>query len=174
MTAKCLECDKSFPTRVDLCMHMVKVHQNEETYKKRKYNVEEDITKWTCCQCPKKFKHNMELVEHMESHDYTVKKEYGKHKTSYFKPHGTFCIPCNKDYRNLDKLIKHHEDFHEKNKLSCDHCDKMFTSKYTLKTHVEIEHDGKCFECMEPNCDEVFKRKDQLTFHHMKHKGEYK
>ena len=31
LTANCLKCDKSFPTRMDLSMDMVKVHKNGET-----------------------------------------------------------------------------------------------------------------------------------------------
>ena len=143
LSVKCLKCEQSYVTRSDLAMHMVEVHQNEDTYKKRKYNVEEDIIKWKCNQCCKKFKFNTDLIEHTKSHDTTVKKEFSKHKTSYFKPHGTFCIQCNREFGSSDKLLKHHKEIHEKDKLCCEQCDKTFTSKYTLKTHVEIEHDGK-------------------------------
>ena len=54
----------------------------------------------------------------------------------------------------------------------CDKCGKSFASKYTLATHIDVEHHRKHFTCTYDDCDEVFKRKDQLSIHLMKHKGE--
>ena len=39
MPELCMKCDKGFACKSDLKAHMVKVHQKEAKYKRRRYNV---------------------------------------------------------------------------------------------------------------------------------------
>ena len=87
------------------------------------------------------------------------------------KPHGTYCLKCEKDYKSPSELKKHYDKVHMKSQKVCDKCGKSFASKYALATHIDIEHHGKHFKCTYADCDEVFKRKDQLNIHLMKHEG---
>ena len=110
----------------------------------------------------------------MKSH--SDQKKSGKLSGSMYnvRLHGTYCLKCNKDFKDPLKLKKHYQKVHDKDRRICDTCGKSFTLKYTLATHIDIEHHGKRFKCPLKDCGEEFKRKDQLQILEMKHKGEAK
>ena len=49
--------------------------------------------------------------------------------------------------------------------LSCDKCDKTFSSQGSLTRHVNFVHESKSFECDRDQCDKKYKMKDMLRRH---------
>ena len=78
--------------------------------------------------------------------------------------------PVNCDYCNKiiskGNLKRHIEDVHEgQKKFECEHCNKTFSQKCNLKTHVLNVHFGKKFKCQK--CQKTFNQK-QIFLNHMK------
>ena len=114
------------------------------------------------------------LLSHMTVHETYVRQEVKVSMKASFKPHGTYCLSCNKDFAGKKELDEHFSKVHAEGKLKCEMCFKQFTSKYTLQQHVQVEHKGKRYACTYDDCREDFKCKDQLEVHLMKHEGKFK
>ena len=151
---------------------MIKEHQKEQKFKKKKIVPSVKKLKFNCTKCEAKFSEHTDYIEHVKSHD--GKRKSGKPSGSTYnvKPHGTYCLKFEKDYNSTSALKKHYDKVHMKDHKVCDKCGNSFALKYTLATHIDVEHHGKCFQCTYEDCDKQFKRKDQLSIHIMKHKGE--
>ena len=58
-------------------------------------------------------------------------------------------IPCKRS------LSRHISGVHDRTSFKCDHCQKLFTLKASLKKHYDTVHEGiKPFDCK--FCDEKF------------------
>ena len=169
---KCAICKLKFVSSQDLSKHMIKEHQKEQKFKKKKIVPSVKKLKFNCTKCEAKFSEHTDYIEHVKSHD--GKRKSGKPSGSTYnvKPHGTYCLKFEKDYNSTSALKKHYDKVHMKDHKVCNKCGKSFALKYTLATRIDVEHHGKCFKCTYDDCDEQFKRKDQLSIHIMKHKGE--
>ena len=61
-------------------------------------------------------------------------------------------------------IRRNNKSFHEETKLfKCTFCDKNYGTKYSLKEHVGVVHEGKKYKCDE--CGEVFSWKSGLNSH---------
>ena len=61
-------------------------------------------------------------------------------------------------------IRKNNKSFHEETKLfKCTFCEKNYGTKYSLKEHVGVVHEGKKYKCDE--CGEVFSWKSGLNSH---------
>ena len=49
--------------------------------------------------------------------------------------------------------------------LSCDKCDKTYSSQGSLTRHANFVHESKSFECDRDQCDKKYKMKDMLRRH---------
>ena len=49
--------------------------------------------------------------------------------------------------------------------LSCDKCDKTYSSQESLTRHANFVHESKSFECDQDQCDKKYKMKDMLRRH---------
>ena len=169
---KCVVCKLKFANSQDLTKHMIDNHQKEQKFKKKKISSSVKKLNFSCLKCEAKSSEHTDYIEHVKSHDGKKKSGEPCGSTYNVKPHGTYCLKCEKNFKNPSLLKKHYEKAHLKDQKLCDKCGKSFASKYTLATHIDVEHHGKHFTCTYDDCDEVFKRKDQLSIHLMKHKGE--
>lgn len=88
----------------------------------------------------------------------------------------TVCQVCGKKYISK-KVRDHHMKKHEEDKLVCDHCEDIFSSKFTLHRHIQEQHniileankDGQVKD-EEDNvkckiCDQEFKYRRNLAAH---------
>ena len=73
-----------------------------------------------------------------------------KHSGQPFK-----CQLCGKEFANQRNLKRHTQREHEKiEKVKCPSCEKTFTRKDCMATHVKIAHEGLRFSCSK--CDKEF------------------
>ena len=67
------------------------------------------------------------------------------------------CLICNKEYNKKDAFNHHFNRIHRSIKrpttnmplggATCDKCNKNFTTKYYLKIHTKVVHDGNKYQC---------------------------
>ena len=84
---------------------------------------------------------------------------------------------CDASFPVKKRLWEHMKTAHgeEKNtwagaRFKCDHCDKIFDNKTTLKIHVQKHSQEKNYLCA--LCPKRFKSRDSLRFHKRRHDGE--
>ena len=123
MGLSCIKCNDKFSTKQQLTTHMIKKHQKDEKYKKRKYALSRKVTTWKCGTCCRGFKSTAALADHTVTHQTYVKKEHTE--TSTTKPYGTYCVTCCRNFASKADLRTHFKEEHEKNKVKCSKCNKL-------------------------------------------------
>ena len=111
-----------------------------------------------CPKCDKVYGVMRDLRKHIRRH------------TSQYK-----CEQCGKTYkeeRNYKHHIKTHQDDYVPPQFGCDQCEKSFTTKYVLQTHVDQVHKGNVPEWLCTTCGKKFKQKHSLAEHNLIHTGE--
>ena len=74
------------------------------------------------------------------------------------------CDHCEKSYVDKPSVRRHIKTAHEEDKHDCDPCDKSYADRQSLLRHKKIVHGDKGqFSCQE--CDKTFFSKDSLTKH---------
>uniref|UniRef100_A0A3Q3W5D0 Transcription factor IIIA n=1 Tax=Mola mola TaxID=94237 RepID=A0A3Q3W5D0_MOLML len=162
----CESCDKSFCTRYQLTRHELN-HSGEKTHK--------------CLVdgCTEAFVTNASLKNHMARAHHKQEKQYqvqeifneacpfqGKTWTDYLKHTKEHkikvpCGECKKLFNNAWFLHQHELRVHggERRKLLCprEGCNKEFTRRFNLESHVLGDHEGKRpFSCAYAGCGKSF------------------
>lgn len=157
-TYKCLTCDITVTSKVDLYKH-----------KKDGHEVKGPEPKFECEICHKVFKKNVVLKNHMATH--SLEKKY-------------YCKYCVKSFRTMDALQKHEkrkshfekakiilpESKYEKvyeDKLICESCGKQYKTQRELTWHLRVHK--SIYECDE--CKKTFTLKVNLTKHIRLHRN---
>lgn len=135
----CEYCPNKFSNRGALWQHTVATHSIEKTCE--------------CNLCGRKFYRNCSLALHMKSHSdeyncacsicgrefnrFTLLQRHAKLHTevAHYK-----CTACNKSFEDLNSLQLHATE--HKDKLPCDQCEAVFTTKESLDIHREAMHGG--------------------------------
>ena len=177
----CDICDKYF-THISLKRHRLSVHN--------KAMPNADVFKYTCDQCPAKFKSRQGLKIHKATHSDQEKPFACKNCESTFgtekllKLHfkeckqNYSCKTCQKKFVWL-RWLKYHEigcdggqnEAIKKKPLHCKKCGKRFKTKQILGRHDRFVHtDDRPFACKE--CDKRFQTKMILRTHMRVHTGE--
>ena len=123
MGLSCIKCNDKFSTKQQLTTHMIKKHQKNEKYKRRKYALSRKVTTWKCGTCCKGFKSMAALADHTVIHQTYVKKEHTE--TSTTKPDGTYCVTCCRNFASKADLHTHFKEEHEKNKVNVVNATKL-------------------------------------------------
>ena len=138
---QCGACVEGFSTLVLLKKHLTSDHRE---------------SKIPCSKCDKSF---ME-IRNLKSHIQIVHE--GK------KPFP--CKLCDKSCRSAFYLKKHMEGFHEgKKPFQCDYCGFRTTAKQKLTIHIEGTHEGKKHYCS--YCDKNYTQRGTLISHMRLHTG---
>ena len=126
MEFKCNICEKNFITQYTLYRHVDEVHGDKAL---------------PCPQCPKVFKRNDNLRDHLHS------------------LHGTFqefaiteCSQCEKKFTLKSNLDRHISEVHKNiETFSCSKCSSSFSRKENLDRHISVTHEKisnwKCHQC---------------------------
>lgn len=173
----CEYCPNKFSNRGALWQHTVSIHTIEKTCE--------------CNLCGRKFYRNCSLALHMKSHSdeyncacsicgrefnrFTLLQRHAKlhSEVAQFK-----CTACNKSFEDLNSLQLHAAE--HKDKLACDHCEAVFTTKESLDIHSEAMHsdhqedlilqDLKSYACR--FCGKTYGAKAIVKKHELIHTGE--
>ncbi|CRL05824.1 CLUMA_CG018851, isoform A [Clunio marinus] len=84
-------------------------------------------------------------------------------------PEFLLCTHCKFSFDNIYEKLAHMKQCNEK-KFSCDHCDKKFSNKTYLNSHLRREMGLLNVTCQ--YCDKIFKGKDELKTHMRSHTKE--
>ena len=119
--------------------------------------------KYQCTRCIKGFKSDQSLRQHLRRHEEPNQER------------AWFCFVCTDDvgFKHYDDLKVHHQIRHEKRKLTCPICGKIYDSQHEKRynSHVnEHENPSKHLFCV--GCGENFLTKGLLDAH-MKQLGPY-
>ena len=135
----CNICDHSFRTSIGISKHNRKSHE------------------FSCKCCGKKFVRKYHLKIHEKIHK-VEKKEVALQKVK--------CTRCSKILANRFSLRIHllriHND-HKVAKFSCEICDKKFTTKTFMLSHLKIKHQGYMQKC--EFCDKDFTSRSLMLNH---------
>ena len=132
LSAKCIQCNKTFSTKGNLTHHIKKVHEKKTSEcdvcgksvlhinLHKKVNHSKDDQSIKCHQCEKTLKNVQHFKRHIKQVHFQVKP---------FK-----CEVCKKDWTTPQKLRRHFDMVHLNKKNHCKICDTSF--KYDLKRHM--------------------------------------
>lgn len=124
----CSECDRSFPLKQLLDIH-VKNHSRERNYE--------------CDVCQSKFYTKYDLQKHVLTHN--PNKEFE-------------CVVCQKSFAREPMLRRHEKIHIDAPKYVCIECDKTFLTKEYLEFHLQKHNKKKPFTCNICNKSFVFKQ----------------
>ena len=148
---QCDLCPRNFRVKRDFDRHI----QTSHGPKKWRQEVKEHI----CDACGKKFTRLQYLKRH----------EWKAHNIGEFKERSFPCPHCDRVYHVKDHLTRHVKVEHDKERLQCDVCSKLFCDKSALARHL-LYHGEPKFECDE--CPEKFREGRHLKRHKKVHAGE--
>jgi len=166
---KCDLCDAEFLTKIALNRHKNYMH-SERSFK--------------CDKCDYVGKNSKLLREHQAVHKEWTKADFVE------------CVKCHKNLRNKTILRQHIRNAHSEKQFTCDHfncnyvgktkpelesheashekkfdcniCEKLFSNKYQLKSHISIKHeDPDRFKCHV--CDKRLNSRPNLRRHLQTH-----
>lgn len=141
---KCDECNQRFENSLELRDHL-------KSCKPRKFS---------CSVCAKRFKENRHLIVHMKTHLPDDKKDQVN------------CNVCGKNYSSVFSLRQHIKVVHVNEAIfTCPYCDKKFSRKANLTSHLNVHSEDKKFEC--DICGLKLKTKGNLRVHKKIHSEDF-
>ena len=164
---KCLMCAYMSKSRWDVKLHFHKVHLKEKLYRciecdfrqekwhkvlahwNRIHNPDrEDLLKFVCEACGKKYRHQGELKVHVFVH--------GESKYP--------CKYCGKGLKSPYAQKNHETERHENERKPCGMCGKMLAGKAAVKEHERVVHfNERTVDC--GFCEKTLKCKRNLQLH---------
>lgn len=167
----CLECSKSFTSKINLKNHKLAIHDKKFPFTcpfpgcdkrysvKTRLNVHLKIHKeerpFKCETCGKHFLMKGDLKTHQKFH-------------SNERPYK--CTICDKAYKSKVHLKDHIQIIHDKvKKYQCEICGRKFGKSSGLKAHLRTHTGEKRFKCEVPDCDKYFSEKGNMLMHYRRH-----
>lgn len=164
----CPNCERSFPLRQLLDIHMVN-HSRQRSF--------------ACEACDKRFFSKYDLGKHMLIH--TGEKPYQcvvchkaftrstllhRHEKIHTDQPKFLCVFCEKPFLSKDELEKHTERHRKNRPFPCKVCGKSFAFKQGLERHETIHAKEQPFPCQ--YCSQSFSTPSKLSRHLTAHAGE--
>ncbi|XP_025094991.1 zinc finger protein 774-like isoform X2 [Pomacea canaliculata] len=152
---QCSQCGRCCTSQEGLSLHQRFACDQEKNLSARVYK---------CKECPMSYKSNRSLRRH-RSEQHNIGGTVREH----------VCRLCNKSFPrqaslpiHLLKCMKRKKNFVEEGKVevSCEECQKVFSSRRSLKYHMSTIHEQRLFECS--TCGEVFRWSKSLSKHRQK------
>ena len=138
---KCEACSATFRKKCHLERHSSSLRTNCKicsevfcTLRQLQQHNNDKHLKHECGNCQKKFKTKYMLERHCQG---------SLHLDGSFK---NKCEVCHKNCCSLIEL-RNHIKVHKIRELDCSLCDKTFTSKFRLKTHLDKQSENSCNQC---------------------------
>lgn len=150
---KCTECDYQGYRKKRLAEHMGRVHGLLAN------GTEPENPMFTCDECDKTF---------------VFEKDLNRHKKIVHHGQVFVCLICNKNYKSKYVFDRHtvtHEEGYIQPKFRCQICEREFTTKFSLSSHIKSEHLGmkKTYSC--PTCGKTFSQIRSYRQHANVHAG---
>ena len=129
---------------------------------------------FNCNICNADFPLKITLNKHMEEvHDISIGRKTVKKVRKTVKEireklaERVKCDQCDKDYSCKTALKSHVEIVHLQIKKQCDRCPTFFKTTKGLQYHMKSQHQNKTYPCSQ--CDRVFKQYISLNDHVLRH-----
>jgi hypothetical protein len=161
---ECQDCPKIFSSKFGLQIHILSCHSGNN--------------KRTCIVCNKTkawnaFKEKNVTLNVNNEKQYTclpcVKVSDG------FIPARVICSTCNKSYKNKAVLKLHQFEVHVNNRhFPCPLCQKIFTCKSSVYSHVKVFHGTKkwnCDQCGKAHGNKMLLERHKISLHSKNNKG---
>ena len=153
---------KTHEHECDICLKTFAKRTNMERHKKT-HVTGESSTKFTCEECGKQFARSDNYERHMKSvhgapphkcvdcgQTFKCFDSLLRHIDTRSKQDLNKCSKCEKIFCNYKKLWAHFTAEHPK--LSCDDCGQRFTTKRSLKFHLDNKVSSQC-DCGQKHCN---------------------
>ena len=185
---KCSECEKRFGYPTDLHRHKCSgkpEYNSDGTVKSvpKKANVPE---LFPCKECNYMATSKKRYNEHIKRKHklsfrcevcdklFGLMKDLNRHKHSVHAEASYFCDKCSSFYKSkalYDQHMRTHEEGYVRPNFTCEICDKSFTTKYVMSTHIKSEHLGikRMFQCSQ--CGKKFRQRNSYKMHMNAHLG---
>ena len=164
----CNQCDRTFPLRQALLLHMQRGHRDRN---------------FKCTECDRQFFSKYDLSKHMSTHSedkpfscQICHKQFSRanllqrHEKVHRDELRYGCQHCDREFFTTDELEKHEETAHKSIKpFQCNICNKRFTYKQGLERHEMLHSEDKTFIC--EYCKEAFRTSTKLARHLTTHAG---
>ncbi|KAJ0184289.1 hypothetical protein K1T71_000712 [Dendrolimus kikuchii] len=153
---RCPHCDRMFQWRGNLHRHIAnhaarasgelvckpcnRTFSSIETYNQHmkisKKHVTENVFKFVCNECGKRFLDKIKLKDHID--------------WDHLKNYVHICTLCEKVFKSRTSLFLHHRAVHKKDKLEylCDHCGKAFPNHGRLRSHIVLHTNETPYKCV--------------------------
>lgn len=150
---KCTECDYQGYRKKRLAEHMGRVHGLLAN------GTQPENPMFTCDECDKTF---------------VFEKDLNRHKKIVHHGQVFVCLICHKNYKSKYVFDRHtvtHEEGYIQPKFRCQICEREFTTKFSLSSHIKSEHLGmkKTYSC--PTCGKTFSQIRSYRQHANVHAG---
>jgi len=164
----CDQCDRTFPLRQALALHVQRGHR-DRNYK--------------CTECERHFFTKYDLSKHMSTHSdekpfscSICQKQFSRlnllqrHEKVHRDETRYACQHCDREFFTTEELEKHEDSAHKKEKqFQCNICNKRFQYKQGLERHEMLHNEDKTFVC--DYCKEAFHTSTKLARHLSSHAG---
>ncbi|XP_026668178.1 zinc finger protein 62 homolog [Ceratina calcarata] len=164
----CDHCGKRFKLKVDLGLHIEKIHMYSSHICKICGKLVKDVAnhewrhemtatkassrRYRCTLCPKKFSTRNNLDNHLLLHR-----------------DGFKCNHCDEIHQSQSSLVRHKAAKHRTTVMTCPVCERSFNSSSNLHQHV-LTHAGiRPYRC--DICDEDFTQRSSMLRHRRTHPG---
>ncbi len=156
-TVPCPVCDRLFITTHQMRRHM-KTHANGKRPSTTKFNKPKSV----CSYCGRVFS----FAKNCKAHELT-------HKPKSQRPWQCEYEGCSAGFTLKSSLINHYNT-HTGKREYCPYCEKGFSQKSALRTHIKTLHaQYKPYKCSYEGCNAAFSLKVSLKEHTVEHTGQF-
>ena len=183
---KCEFCGMDYNEKSSLKTHQLKYHMSE--------GQESQTTRHQCSTCGVSYAYKQSLNEHVQvEHEgkklicpicgkhFRKKQSLKSHHREHLYGKELSCDLCGNTFRETYQLTRHKKFkcMKQDNKLilkkfECKECDKKYSDKRALETHIKIIHEGKKDNFVCDICSKVFSRRTSFSAHKLLHTGNFK